>query len=84
MAIHLKVKFFVPFDRLMGKTEFFQVDDGTTIKKLFTILAAKYPGFGQASLKGQWVILLNGAICTPEGKLAEGDTISILAPQLGG
>ncbi|MCX5907511.1 MAG: MoaD/ThiS family protein [Deltaproteobacteria bacterium] len=84
MAMSLKVKYFVPFDQLMGKTESLQLPDGSTVQDLLTLLGQKYTGFNLASHEHHLVILLNGAICTQNAKLSGGDEISILTPQLGG
>ena len=84
MTMNLKVKYFVPFDQLMGKTESLQLPDGATVQDLLTLLGQKYTGFSLGNLEHQLVILLNGAICTPNARLSEGDEISILMPQLGG
>ena len=84
MALHLTVKYFVPFDRLMGKTEPLQLEDGSSVQDLLDSLAARYAGFSRASRKGSLIILINGTLCGPDDKLSEGDAISILTPQLGG
>jgi len=84
MALSLKLKYFVPFDQLMGKTESLPVEDGSSVQDLLATLAAKYAGFSQASLKRHLIILLNGTLCTQDEKLSDGDEISILTPQLGG
>ena len=79
----LKLKYFVPFDQLMGKAEVLQLERGTTVKDLLTALAARYPGFSQGSA-GYLLFLRNGVICSPGDRLLEGDEISILVPQSGG
>jgi molybdopterin converting factor small subunit len=84
MAFVLKLKYFVHFDQLMGKTESLEVEEGTSVKDLLTVLAAKYSGFPQSGFKTHLIILLNGTICTHDDKLSEGDGISILTPQVGG
>lgn len=84
MAMNLKVKYFVPFDQLMGKTESLPLPDGATVRDLLTLLGQKYTGFNLASREHYLVILLNGAICTQNAQLSGGDEISILTPQLGG
>ena len=84
MALHLKLKYFVSFDQLMGKTESLQVENGSSVRDLLAALAAKYAGFSQASLTRSLIILLNGTLCSPGDPLSEGDEISILTPQLGG
>ena len=84
MALRLTVKYFVPFDRLMGKTEPVQLEDGSSVQDLLRSLAGKYEEFSRAGRRGSLIILLNGTLCGPDDKLSEGDAISILTPQLGG
>ena len=84
MAIHLKIKYFVPFDQLMGKTETLAVGEGTTIQGLIEMLSRKYSGFNQTNLRNQLVILINGVLCSPGGTLSDRDEISILTPLVGG
>jgi sulfur carrier protein ThiS len=84
MGLTLKLKYYVHFDRLMGKTESLEVAEGTSVKDLLTALAAKYDGFPKPNLQKHLVILKNGAICSRDDKVSEGDEISILTPQLGG
>jgi len=84
MAMNLKVKYFVPFDQLMGKTEILELDVGAAVEALLSLLGQKYPEFNLASLEHHLIILLNGTLCTQNVELSEGDEISILTPQLGG
>jgi len=84
MPINLKIKYFVHFDQLMGKTEVFQVEDGLMIKDLFRILAAKHNGFNQSNPHERFIILLNGRVGNTESMICDGDEISILTPLVGG
>ena len=84
MGFTLKLKYYVHFDQLMGKTESLEVPEGISIKDLLTVLAAKYSGFSQSAFKTHLIILLNGTICTHDDKLSDGDQISFLTPQMGG
>ena len=84
MALILKLKYFVHFDQLMGKTESLEVAEGTSVKDLLTALAQKYDGFSKSSPQKHLVILINGVISNQDDKVSEGDEISILTPQLGG
>jgi molybdopterin converting factor small subunit len=84
MALHLRLKYFVSFDRLMGKTEPLQVEEGASVRDLLSALAARYDGFSQKGRKESLIILRNGTLCSPGDKLSEGDEISILTPQMGG
>jgi molybdopterin converting factor small subunit len=83
MAMNIKVKYFVPFDQLMGKTESIPLPDQATIQDLLSLLGQKYTGFGLAS-REHLVIILNGAICTQNIRFSGGEQISILTPLQGG
>ena len=84
MPINLKIKYFVHFDQLMGKTEVFEVEDGLMIKDLFRILAEKHNGFNQSNAPERLITLLNGTVCSTESMIHDGDEISILNPLVGG
>ena len=84
MSINLKLKYFVPFDQLMGKVEILQVEDGLTVEDLFPVLAAKYRGFRQFDLFERLIVLLNGTVCKRNSIIHDGDEISVLTPLVGG
>ena len=84
MGLTLKLKYFVRFDQLMGKTESLEVAEGTSVKDLLTALAEKYDGFSKSISQQQLIILINGVFSAQDDKVSEGDEISILTPQMGG
>ena len=84
MSFTLKLKYFVPFDQLMGKTESLEVEEGTSVKDLLTALAEKYDGFSKSITEKNLVIIINGIFSTQNDRVSEGDEICILTPQMGG
>jgi molybdopterin converting factor small subunit len=84
MSFTLKLKYFVPFDQLMGKTESLEVEEGTSVKDLLTALAEKYDGFSKSIPEKNLVIIINGIFSTQNDRVSEGDEICILTPQMGG
>lgn len=84
MNIKLEIKYYVPFDRLMGKTEVFYMEGGLKLIDFLELLAKKYKGFAIPNLFDQMVILVNGKICKKDAILNNGDLISILTPLVGG
>ncbi len=84
MRFPLKIKYFVHFDHLMGKTESLEVAEGATVADLLGALAEKYEGFSGSTPGNQVVVLKNGVLTAPDDQVSEGDEIAILSPQLGG
>ena len=84
MAASLKIKYFVPFDQLMGKTEELPLEGSLRLEDLIGLLAKKYKGLAESNLFDKLIILCNGEICSKESRVGEGDVISILAPLIGG
>jgi len=82
--INIRIKYFVPFDQLMGSTENLPLFEGAKIQDCLTLLGQKYRDLGQAHLKNQLIILINGSLCSQNVELLEGDEISLLTPLLGG
>ncbi len=84
MTISVEIKYFVAFDRLMGKTEKFPFEGERTAQGLCQALAAKYPGFSRPDLFDRLIVLRNGSVCRPADPLEDGDEISFLTPLVGG
>jgi len=84
MSVTLKLKYFVPFDHLMGKTESLEVAEGASVKDLLMALAEKYDGFSKSIPEKHLIIIINGIFSTQDDRVSEGDEISILTPQMGG
>jgi len=82
--MRIRVKYYVPFDQLMGKTEILEVKEELTIKALFTQLAVKYKGIKIDNIFKNVVVLINENVCKGGEVLKDGDQISILMPIVGG
>jgi hypothetical protein len=80
----LNIKYYVPFDNLMNKTELLQVEPGSKITDVFTLLARKYTGFDSPNIFDRFVVFLNGMACRGESQVKEGDEVSIIAFLMGG
>jgi molybdopterin converting factor small subunit len=84
MNIALKIKYYVPFDDLMGKTEVLHIEGGTKIIVILQLLAKRYKGFALPNIFDQVVILLNGKLCKEDWPIEDGDQVSIFTPLVGG
>jgi molybdopterin converting factor small subunit len=80
----LRIKYFVPFDQLMGKSEILQAEKGAKVMDILALLSKKYREFGVSNLCDNLVILVNGKIYKQEWPMEDGDQISILTPLMGG
>jgi len=84
MAIKLKIKYYLPFDHLMGKTEIVEFERSAKLRDVLELLTKKYKGFAQSNTLDHIVILLNGKYCKIDWPVNDGDQISVLIPLVGG
>ena len=84
MPRELKVKYFVPFDGLMGKIEFIHVREGTKREDIFGVLSMHHKGFASSKLTKSLVVLVNGQMCGADYMFEKGDEVSIFTAVAGG
>jgi len=80
----LKIKYFVPFNGLMGTSELVPIETGFKISDVFNILKSKYEGFARPDILKQVIVVKNGDICRAETIVEENAEIAILVPVEGG
>ena len=82
--LQIKIRYFVPFDDLMGKSEFVVVEEGTVGKEIFSVLSKRHPDFATVDMARYLLLIVNARTCPEDYRFRDGDVVSILYPVEGG
>jgi len=80
----MTVKFFIALDKMMGKTESYEIGDGISLGSLLKVVMENHTGFDYVTTEDRYLILLNGTVATLEDIVWQGDVVTILQQMIGG
>ena len=82
--VQIKIRYFVPLDNLMGKSESVAVEEGMLGKEIFSALSERHPDFAAVDMARYLLLIVNGRTCPEDYRFRDGDVVSILYPVGGG